>query len=361
MRRSIGRPARALLPLALGALIIAGNGSRAAALGWSIIVARLFSLGVGPAFQAIGGKIVSEARLRGNFFTATIVALGGGSAAVYVLTHVSIPLFHISPISLWMALSGTMVMLTELFSERLYALTDKLSAPFCDAITIVLVTTGLVSSRGDDQILFWFALAAFCACLVAAFGIGGIRHMWPGLQIFRAIPRGLVCAWLPAALLVGMLIVGQNLLLGAFAAAGWALFSWAYAPVKRTETESGPVRILTTLGASVAVLVMFVHQSVAGKPSVALFLPIFFACLMTAYITATLGKRGEFALLFYTLATAAYSWHVLGLLLGDIAYVLPYLAAGFATLAIALILPDVATALRIAYVRLKFSGRRASG
>jgi hypothetical protein len=361
MKKSIGRPARALLPLALGALVHTGDGARAAALAFSILAAQLFSLGAGAAFQAASGKLVSEARLRGNFLTSLILALAGGGLTAWALPKLHPLWLGFPEVSLWMALSGAMVMLTELFSNRLYALTDKLSAPFCDALTAALVAAGLISSRGDDQILFWFTLAALAASLVVGFGIGGFARLRLGARVLAEVPRSLVRAWLPAAAFVGFLLIGRDLPLGAFAAAGWALFSWAYAPNRRTEEESGPVTILTTLAASAAVLVALARPVLWGLSAMALFLPVYFACLATAYLTSTPGARAALSLLSYTLATAAMGWHLTDALFFGVPHILPYLAAGAAALAVSLVVPDVASALRLARARLKFRGRKAQG
>ncbi len=351
MRRSIGRPARALLPLALGALVIAGDGARAAALALSILAARLFSLGAEAAFQAASGKVVSEARLRGNFLTALILALFGGAVSAWFLPGLGARSIDLPDVSLWMALSGAMVMLTELVSGRLYALTDKMSAPLCDALVAVLVAAGLVASRGNDRILFFFTLSALGACLIAGFGIGGVARPRLGLRVLAEVPRALARSWVPSTILVGFLILGRTGPLGAFSAAAWALFSWAYAPARRTEEESGPVSILTTLVAAAAVLVALLRPVLWGSETMALFIPVYAACLLTMYVTANPGPRAEFALLFYTLAIAAIGWQLIGSLFFDIPHVLPYVAAAASLLAVGLVIPDILIALRLARMR----------
>lgn len=334
MRRSIGRPARALLPLILGALCLGPHGPRAAALALSILSAQLFSLGAAAAFQAAAGKIVREARLRGNFLAAIFLALLGGAASAWALFSLKLP-----GIGLWMALSGGLIMLTELFSNRLYALTDKLSAPFCDGLTAALTAAGLAASRGDEGILFFFTLAALLACAAAAFGIGGIASPRPGLQVIAEIPRALLRAWVPNALLVGFFVAGRGALPSAFAALGWALLSWAYAPARRAEGESRPTTILTSLAASAAALLPLVCPAVQSFPTPQLLLPLLAACLLTALLHARLSPRGFLALLAYTLAFA--------------------MVPPAALIAALLIVPDILMSLRLALAKRRRKAARA--
>ena len=167
MRRMIGRPARALLPLALGACALAGDAERAAALAVAIVTARLCSLCAGAAFYAASGGIVSEARLRGNYLLALLLGALGAAGAVFACGRLGIP-----GVGFYLSLAGAAIMLSELLSERLYALTDKLSGPLCDTIVAALAGVGVVASRGEDRILFYYALGALGACLVACLGIG---------------------------------------------------------------------------------------------------------------------------------------------------------------------------------------------
>lgn len=347
MRRSIGRPARALLPLALGALVLTGDGARAAALALSILAARLFSLGAEAAFQAATGKLVSEARLRGNFLTALLLALAGGAVSVWVLLRLNALVPDLPEIGLWMALSGATIMLAELFSARLYALTDRLSAPLCDALVSLFAAAGLVASRGDDRILFFFMLAALIACLVAVLGIGGVARPRPGARVLAEIPRALARSWVPAAVLVAFLAFVPAGPVGALSAAGWGLFSWAYAPARRTEDESGPVVVLTTLFAAASVCVALLLPGAWAFS----FLPVLAACLLTAFGAAELGARAEFALLAYTCAAAAAGWPRFAGVPDGLSGILPFVAAGAALIAVLLVAPDILSGLRLARAR----------
>ncbi len=347
MRRSIGRPARALLPLALGALVLTGDGARAAALALSILAARLFSLGAEAAFQAATGKLVNEARLRGNFLTALLLALAGGAVSVWVLLRLNGAKLDLPEIGGWMALSGAAIMLAELFSARLYALTDKLSAPLCDALVALLTAAGLVTSRGDDRILFFSVLAALMACLVAVLGIGGVAHPRPGARVLAEIPRALVRSWVPAAVMVAFLAFVPAGPVGALSAAGWGLFSWAYAPARRTGDESGPVVVLTTLFAAASVGAAFLLPGAWAFS----FLPVLAACLLTAFGTAELGARAELGLLAYTFAAAAAGWRLLAGFPESLLRILPFAAALAALIAAALVVPDILSGLRLARAR----------
>ncbi len=340
MRSTIGRPARALLPLALGALIYLGDGTRVAGFALSLLVARLFSLGAAAAFQSASGRVIREARLRGNFLIALALALVGGAVAIWVLAFLKLP-FGLANIDRRIALSGAIIMLTELFSNRLYALTDQLSAPLCDALVAMLVATGFIASRGDNQILLFFSLASLGVCLITALSIGGIAHPRFGTQVLQEIPRALVRVWLPAAILVGFLLIGRNVPMGAFAAAGLALFSWAYAPARRTKDESVPVVALASFASAGAVLVALAQPTLWSLDSMTLFLPLYFACLLTICYTTTPGVRGAFSLLCCTVATAAMGWRLSGAMFFGAAGALPYLAAASAMLAILLLIPDL--------------------
>lgn len=346
MRKMIGRPARALLPVALGACALLGHGERAAALALAIIIARLCSLGAGSAFYAASGTIVSESRLRGNFMLALIMGLLGAAGAYFLCMHLKFPKMDFYGIDPFLALAGSAIMLSELFSERLYALTDKLSGPLCDAITAALLLVGMVASRGDNRILFYFMLAALGACGIACFGICGFRRIQVGAAVLREMPRALIRSWLTPALLAGCMMLFPSFAV-APCAAGWAVFAWADAPAKRGEGESGAVDLLTMVPLALLICAAAIYPTEARELFIMALIPIYISCALTALFSSAHGARAQYALLFNTLAYALLACRA-GNRLPQIVLWLVY---PLAALAIGLLIPDVREGARRSRLR----------
>ncbi|MGI6239890.1 MAG: hypothetical protein ACOYI5_09740 [Christensenellales bacterium] len=345
MRRMIGRPARALLPLALGGCAFALGADRVAGFALAILAAQLFSLCAGAALYAASGAVVSEARLRGNFILAAALGFIGAIAATAFFYYIPLPIRHLGAVDPFTARAGGCVMLAALFADRLYTMPDRLSAPMCDAITATLVAAGLVASRGDSRILFFFSLAAMLACAVAAIGIGGAARARPGFAMFREIPRAMLRTWLAPALL--MLLFALTGEVACFA--GWAILAWADAPARRNREESGAVVMLTTACAALAAAAAALFPDHALRA----LLPMLFACGAAALAYATLDARAQLALLVY--CAASVTAHNGGSFVDQLA---PYLAPALALIALLLLIPDAASALRLYRARRKARKRR---
>ena len=187
MNKMISRPARGVLPIALAGCILFRPDFRDSALLLmaGVLLARLCSLCAGAAFRITSGEVVNTARLRGNLLTAFIMALIGGAVSV-VLRAVGVPFLSVIPLQF--AISGALINISQLCSDRLYAAYDNFSPHLYDIIIAAFAAAGMLISDGSVWAMPIVNLVASVAGIMLLFGLRGGIKVKPGFGILHSVP-----------------------------------------------------------------------------------------------------------------------------------------------------------------------------
>jgi len=244
MNRILGRPGRLLLPLAIAACHALGC-EKAAGLMLAIIASRLLSLCAGAALRRASTRVVSGARLTGNYYLALIMSVIGGGVTCLLAGKTGY--------GMETALAGALINLAQTASDGLYAIPDSISGNACDALIALFAAAGLMVSGDNNLLLICACGICLIAAVVLSLALRRRRGFSLGFQVIKSSPMALLRVGLPIAassVLADYTGTGN-------AAIFWAVFEAMEAPIRRNETEAHWLNIVCALtGTAGAALAM---------------------------------------------------------------------------------------------------------
>ena len=337
MNRILGRPGRLLLPLVIAAYAILVNESNALYLLYAILLSRLCSLCAGAALRKATTRIVSGARLTGNYYLALTMGLVG--------MGITSALCWKSPLQMKLVLAGGLINIAQIASEGLYSIPDSISGMACDALIALCAAAGLLISKGNHLLL----VAACGLCLVAAVALSiALRknpRFTPGAQVIKSVPMALLKTGIPIA---AFSAIAADVRPAAVLAA-LAVFESMETPIRRNAQESHWLNIACMLtGAIGATGAIFFHPAMACASLTVFFLMIFSGAL----------SRRSVALLICLMLAFFCSWEYSACLIDAFPrHSLVALTSIFISGAMSLCIPDYKTV----YIRARAQRKKRLG
>lgn len=226
----------ALIPAALLAASILGQGKRAMLLYLCAIAVHMLSLGASHGIRAAFARQTTVKAVRGSVMCAITLQLTGFIILLFLsYLNCNIDLLSLLPV----LVAGLSLNIEHMFYEYLYAMGDLYSAVMCHGLTALFTLTGLLLDAGRET-TYCVSIAAVISAAVS-FVISATIHGLSGrinAQVIKCAPRAMVYSASYPFILSIMTFFLRDVSLSVPFFSGLIIYELCRTPYRRSSMES---------------------------------------------------------------------------------------------------------------------------